>query len=187
MKGNNFKALWIGLLAFVILLSFKTASFTDDKEADFQLFSTSNVYGYLKPCGWKLNPIGGLARRASYIKQVKQDDRFQLLVDCGDFGSTKVKSQIFKVTYLLTGMALLNYDAINLGEKDLQYGVEFLSEISKMHKLPFISANVYKYGTEELFAKPYLVTEKTILKSAFSEWPPKLVPVIWSNHRLVLR
>jgi len=52
MKGNNFKALWIGLLAFVILLSFKTDSFADDdKEADFQLFSTSNVYGYLKPCG----------------------------------------------------------------------------------------------------------------------------------------
>ncbi len=51
MKENNLKALWIGLLAFVILLSFKTVSFTDDKEADFQLFSTSNVYGYLKPCG----------------------------------------------------------------------------------------------------------------------------------------
>ena len=51
MKGINFKALWIGSLAFVILLSFKTVSFADDKKADFQLFSTSNVYGYLKPCG----------------------------------------------------------------------------------------------------------------------------------------
>jgi len=86
------------------------------------------------------------------------------LVDCGDFGSTKVKSEIFKVNYLLTGMALLNYDAINLGEKDLQYGTEFLNEINKMHKLPFISANVYKYGTEELFAKPYLIKKKGNLK-----------------------
>jgi len=86
------------------------------------------------------------------------------LVDCGDFGSTKVKSQIFKVNYLLTGMALLNYDAINLGEKDLQYGSEFLSEMGKMHKLPFVSANVYKYGTEELFAQPYLIKQKGNLK-----------------------
>ena len=86
------------------------------------------------------------------------------MVDCGDFGSTKVKSQIFKVNYLLTGMALLNYDAINLGEKDLQYGSEFLSEIRKMHKLPFVSANVYKYGTEELFAEPYLIKQKGNLK-----------------------
>jgi len=87
-----------------------------------------------------------------------------LLVDCGDFGSTKVKSQIFKVSYLLSGMALLNYDAINLGEKDLQYGAEFLGAIGKMHKLPFISANVYKYGTEELFVKPYLIKQKGNLK-----------------------
>jgi len=87
-----------------------------------------------------------------------------LLVDCGDFGSTKVKSEIFKVNYLLTGMALLSYDAINLGEKDLQYGAEFLNEVSKKHQLPFISANVYKYGTEELFTKPYLIKQKGNLK-----------------------
>jgi hypothetical protein len=61
-------------------------------------------------------------------------------------------------------MALLNYDAINLGEKDLQYGSEFLNEIGKMHKLPFVSANVYKYGTEELFAEPYLIKQKGNLK-----------------------
>ena len=86
------------------------------------------------------------------------------MVDCGDFGSTKAKSQILKVNYLLTGMALLNYDAINLGEKDLQYGSEFLSKMVKMHKLPFVSANVYKYGTEELFAVPYLIKQKGNLK-----------------------
>jgi len=51
MKGHNFKALWIGLLGFFFLLLFKTASFTEDKSTRFQLFSTSNVYGYLKPCG----------------------------------------------------------------------------------------------------------------------------------------
>ena len=51
MKGHNFKALWIGLLGFFFLLFFKTASFTEDKSTQFQLFSTSNVYGYLKPCG----------------------------------------------------------------------------------------------------------------------------------------
>ncbi len=61
-------------------------------------------------------------------------------------------------------MSLLNYDAINLGEKDLQYGAEFLNETGKMHKLPFISANVYNYGTNELFTKPYLIKKKGNLK-----------------------
>ena len=61
-------------------------------------------------------------------------------------------------------MALLSYDAIHLGEKDLQYVAEFLNEVSQRHKLPFISANVYKYGTEELVTKQYLIKQKGNLK-----------------------
>jgi len=51
MKGHNFQALWIGLLGFFFVLLFKAVSFTEEKSAQFQLFSTGNVYGYLKPCG----------------------------------------------------------------------------------------------------------------------------------------
>jgi len=64
-----------------------------------------------------------------------------------------------KVEYLLRGMALLNYDAINLGEKDLQYGRDFLEQKRRELDLPFISANVYNYGTQETFVKPYVIKE----------------------------
>lgn len=80
-------------------------------------------------------------------------------MDCGDFGSNKSKSQILKVEYLLKGMALLNYSAINLAEKDLQYGVEFLSSMQAAYDLPFVSANVYASKSGELFTKPYLIKE----------------------------
>ncbi len=80
-------------------------------------------------------------------------------MDCGDFGTTVSEAQKTKVTFLLRGMAALHYDAINLGEKDLQYGSEFLTEMRNDHQLPFVSANVYKYGSEELFADPYVIKE----------------------------
>ncbi|RMF61801.1 MAG: hypothetical protein D6743_13085 [Calditrichaeota bacterium] len=83
-----------------------------------------------------------------------------MLVDCGDFGSSKAEPQRLKVDYLIKGMGLLHYDAINLGEKDLQYGIEYLTEKQKAYHLPFISANVYRAGTEELFAKPYVIVKK---------------------------
>ncbi|MFQ5864853.1 MAG: multiheme c-type cytochrome [bacterium] len=78
-------------------------------------------------------------------------------MDCGDFGGRKVKSQYLKVRYLLKGMSLLKYDAINLAEKDLQYGREFLEDLRKEYQLPFISANVHYSGTKKLFAKPYVI------------------------------
>lgn len=64
-----------------------------------------------------------------------------------------------KVEYLLRGMALLKYDAINLGEKDLQYGRDFLEQARRELDLPFISANVYTHGTDETFVNPYLIKE----------------------------
>ncbi len=83
-----------------------------------------------------------------------------MLVDCGDFGSTKQKSQYLKVEYLLKGMSLLNYDAINLAERDLQYGREFLENLRKKYGLPFISANIYYSGTKKLFAEPYIIKKR---------------------------
>ncbi len=59
--------------------------------------------------------------------------------------------------YLLEGMAMLEYDAINLAEKDLQYGREFLRNLQEEHDLPFVSANVYDRATNELFAPAFLI------------------------------
>lgn len=78
-------------------------------------------------------------------------------MDCGDFGDTKGKSQTLKVEYLLKGMSLLKYDAINLAERDLQYGAQFLEKMQATYHLPFVSANVYHYGSDKLFAKPYII------------------------------
>ncbi|MFQ6113518.1 MAG: multiheme c-type cytochrome [bacterium] len=68
-----------------------------------------------------------------------------------------MKSQYLKVEYLLKGMSLLKYDAINLAERDLQYGPEFLQKMKQKYRLPFISANVYYTGSKRLFAKPYVI------------------------------
>ncbi|MCG8604756.1 hypothetical protein MJD09_07140 [bacterium] len=54
-------------------------------------------------------------------------------------------------------MGLLDYDAINLGEKDLQYGREFLVSMRDAYQLPFISANVYDRTTGRLFARPFTI------------------------------
>ena len=60
-------------------------------------------------------------------------------------------------------MSLLKYDAINLAEKDLQYGRDFLSKMQATYNLPFVSANVYDSKTDELFARPYVIKQSEAL------------------------
>ena len=88
----------------------------------------------------------------------------QLLVDCGDFGSTLSDAARTKVSYLLRGMAEMKYDAINLAERDLQYGIDYIREMRDRYNLPFISANVYLAGQDKLFAPPYVIKKMGDLK-----------------------
>lgn len=61
-------------------------------------------------------------------------------------------------------MSILDYDALNLADKDLQYGKAFLEQMQKQYHLPFISANVYHRGSDELFVKPYVIKQVGGLK-----------------------
>ncbi len=54
---------------------------------------------------------------------------------------------------------MLNYAAVNLADKDLLYGKEFLRNMRDEQRLTLISANVYLNGTTQLFAEPYVVKD----------------------------
>jgi 5'-nucleotidase len=101
-----------------------------------------------------------VARRASKVKSIIESAQQYLILDCGNFGGSKSPEQTLKVEYLLKSMAMLRYDAINLAEKDLQYGVDFLNDMQSKYFLPFISANVVLSGTDSLFARPYIIKQK---------------------------
>ncbi|NOZ62150.1 MAG: hypothetical protein GXO74_10750 [Calditrichaeota bacterium] len=48
-------------------------------------------------------------------------------------------------------------DAITLGERDFWQRVEFLTTMQKKYNLPFVSANIYQPGGQELLFKPYII------------------------------
>ena len=56
------------------------------------------------------------------------------------------------------------YDAIGLGEMDLNYGLKFLQEMIDEYHLPFTNANVRDPDTEELILPPYLIVERAGLR-----------------------
>jgi 2',3'-cyclic-nucleotide 2'-phosphodiesterase (5'-nucleotidase family) len=57
-------------------------------------------------------------------------------------------------------MNMMGYDAMALGEGDLaQLGVETIRQRMQEASFPFLSANAYLTGTDELLVQPYLVKE----------------------------
>ena len=98
-----------------------------------------------------------MARRATLLQGLNREQT--ILVDAGDFSGAGGGLNRIRVGYLLQGLKLLGYDAINLGEKDLQYGTQFLLEFQKRHRIPFVSANIRYTATRNNFVAPFVIKE----------------------------
>jgi hypothetical protein len=101
-----------------------------------------------------------LARRATYLDEVFNSGNPVLLVDGGDLFGRRQNQDKEQTKFLCEVTGSFGWDAIGLGEYDLNYGLEFLLEMIKTYDLPFTSANVRNTVTQELILPPYLIIER---------------------------
>jgi len=101
-----------------------------------------------------------VARRATYLDQVWNEGLPVLLVDAGDLFGRRQQVEMEQTRFLCEVTQSFGYDAIGLGEWDLNYGLEFLEEMIREYKLPFTSANVRFPDSGEPILPPYLIVEK---------------------------
>ena len=71
------------LLTVLIFLVACTKS-EKDVVGDITLLVSTNVRGQLDPCGWKKNPLGGLSRKSTYVKQLNNEGKNVVILDAGD-------------------------------------------------------------------------------------------------------
>ena len=94
-----------------------------------------------------------------------------LLLDTGNLlfrkpfqTETKRKDALLRVDLLIQSYNKMEYDVVNVGEKDLMMGLKFLSEVSQRSKFQFISANLVDKKTGKGIFKPYVIKEIAGLK-----------------------
>jgi 2',3'-cyclic-nucleotide 2'-phosphodiesterase (5'-nucleotidase family) len=104
--------------------------------------------------------MGGLPRRATYIAEKTTEGFEKIIVDSGDFSSPGSKHGEFKTEWMIHGMSDLGYDAVAVGEKDLQLGRTRLAELAEKYSLPLVCANLVDIETKEFYVKPYVIVEK---------------------------
>ena len=168
---------------FIILLS----SFIGCLLANFNEFpkivilGSANVHGEIEPCGWKKKPLGGLARKATIIDQIKQEGVNPIIVDAGNlfFKNTQrtigLNNEIGKINAetIVNSFNILGCDAFSVGANDLSDGLNYLLKLKNDSKFPFISANIVDKSNRIIF-DPYVIVERDVkigfigLASAFS-------------------
>jgi 2',3'-cyclic-nucleotide 2'-phosphodiesterase (5'-nucleotidase family) len=90
------------------------------------------------------------------IKATRKSAPNVLLLDAGNaLWSTQQPAEETKGKVVIEAMNLMRYDAMALGDLDLQLGVEALSQRIAEASFPVLSANLALAGSGKLLAKPY--------------------------------
>ncbi|MBM4341196.1 MAG: hypothetical protein FJ110_16830 [Deltaproteobacteria bacterium] len=166
MQNRNYN--WFIYLSLAITLLLLNSSPGHGSEVFFTLIYSSNALSEVEPCGTcpESGNAGGLARRAHYIKTIKEESKDLLVLDGGDaliatfFSRESEREKARKrAEFVLSIYEKMGYDVMNIGDTDLGLGIEYLKTLQKKTKIPFISANLKDIKTGKTIFKPYLIRE----------------------------
>ncbi len=87
-------------------------------------------------------PLGGWARRSGLIKDIKSKTKNTLVLDAGDIYQGSVYDQLFDGMPEMSFLDIAGYDAICVGNHELDKGIENFENLTKMTKTPFLAANL---------------------------------------------
>ena len=101
---------------------------------------SSNTNGIIRSCRCPGNLFGSLPQWAKVINDIRKKGRPVLLVDPG--GLFPPKDDKLKAEYVLRCYAVMDYDAIGIGQTEFACGAPYLGEMMEESELPFTSANI---------------------------------------------
>ena len=111
-------------------------------------------------------PLGGLARKATIIDNLRSEGFDVLILDAGNLLFKKetlgpgTPTETAKMTAEIIVAAFNNIGchAFSPGSKDFAAGLDFVQEMQTLANFPFISANIQDINGNRLF-DPYLIID----------------------------
>ncbi|MDD5195464.1 MAG: hypothetical protein PHQ96_07335 [Candidatus Omnitrophica bacterium] len=125
---------------------------------------TGNSHASLYPCGHCPASVGGgIARRAHVIDEIRSSDKNVIILDGGnlvaggsfDEASENSKNDMTRSDFYLSTLASIGYDALGVGEAEINFGTGFLEEKIKKYNLNFVSSNVDIKGVLPYYIKEF--------------------------------
>jgi len=164
MKRRNFIKNTAATSALLSLSGLSLSSFSTIKEKKITILHTNDVHSHIDPFpeNHPRNPsMGGVARRANIIEQIRKEEGNVLLLDAGDIFQGTPYFNYYGGELEFKLMSMMKYDLATLGNHDFDNGIDgFFAQLPHAN-FDFVSAN-YDFKNTELngIVKPY----KTFIK-----------------------
>lgn len=146
------------------LSSFKT----DEDLKHLTVLHTNDVHSYIDPfpADHPRNPnMGGVARRATLIEEIKRENPNVLLLDAGDIFQGTPYFNYYGGELEFKLMSMMQYEVATMGNHDFDNGIDgFLAQLPHA-KFDFVSANYdFKNTVLDGIVKPYKIVFKDGIK-----------------------
>ncbi|MDO5616852.1 MAG: metallophosphatase [Cruoricaptor ignavus] len=104
---------------------------------------------------------GGFARRAHLVKEIRNQEKNVLLLDCGDTFQGTPYFNMFGGELEFKLMSMMGYDASIMGNHDFDNGLEGFVKVLPNAKFPFITSNYdFKNTIVDGLTEPYKIFTK---------------------------
>lgn len=127
------------------------------------ILHTNDTHSQIEPfaAGTRFAGMGGVARRATFVKKVRAENPNTLMVDAGDFFQGTPYFNFYKGEVEIKAMSAIGYDVVTLGNHDFDNGAENLAEMLKFAKFDIVSSNYEAAANSPLkkYIKPYVVKQ----------------------------
>ncbi len=132
------------------------------------ILHTNDVHSRIDPFpndGGRHANLGGVARRASIIKSIREKEENVLLLDCGDIFQGTPYFNVFKGELEFKLMNEMGYDAATIGNHDFDAGIETLATHTKNANFKMLNCNYELKNTPlQGLCKPYQIFQKGNIK-----------------------
>ncbi len=127
---------------------------------------TGNTQSRLEPHGHYRGSSGGIARKATVIKRIREGGFATLVLDAGGMFSGETSLDQMRSDTCLKAMCMMGYDAVCISADEFRFGREYLKGQIETCGVPFLSANLYEQGRQ--FAQPYIIRDLGRFKVAIT-------------------
>jgi hypothetical protein len=149
-----------------ILFIFICCSFSFSAEKKIVVISSGETHAMLNACDCPTEPGGGFAKRATMITRLR-DSNNVLLVDVGGFAGGGIYDSYTEGRYndslrtmaAIRAIGYMKYDAVCIGDDDLQYGADWLARQAFYSTVPLVSANCVRANGRP-FASPFVIVKR---------------------------
>ncbi|HCU20611.1 MAG: hypothetical protein A2X05_10500 [Bacteroidetes bacterium GWE2_41_25] len=159
-----------GFLLVVLLL----VSCINQGSKHLSIVETTDIHGVILPYDYvekeELNV--SLASSFTYIKQLRKEKDAVVLLDNGDNLQGQPAVYYYNLVdtvsphLLAEAMNYMEYDAVTVGNHDIETGHQVYDRLVKEYNFPLLAANAVNLATGKPYFKPYAIIKKSRLKIA---------------------